>query len=894
MRKHLFAILCILFFLTLAQAQEGGAATVVPAPATGTVTVPGVPVPVEAQAIEAAMKAQGGAAAAVEGLDLNTQVEQGQQQLLEQLKQADKLDQLQDKAQQAELELGDEDDEKIVNIRSKDFLREITTSTKGYYGYDLFYTSRGFKLESSMTAYSDYQIGPGDEIVIAMWGDVELRNVLRVSNEGTIYVNNVGLVSVNGLSLDELEAKLKNLLSKAYITLAPPSGEARTYLDVSLGKLRPITVFLVGEVFKKGAIKLDSYSTVFTALYNSGGPTAKGTLRDIRVIRDGKIVSTIDIYDYLLTGNKVNDIILKNGDNILVQPRFSAVKLEGEVNNKSIYELKPDETMADLMKFSGGIRITAQLARFQVVRILPFEKRTSDIMHSKEVLEYRLGRSENEKVIIDPVKVKDGDIVTIFPISNILINYVNIEGPVLLPGKYSLDNNMTVKSFIDKAGGLLPETYLEKAHLTRTMPDLTTKLFDIDLRDAKSLGFKLESSDVLKIYSIWELITKNKVTISGHVKKVGTITLDEGAKISDLIQMAGGLEDEVFRKKTHLERADLIRLNEDGITTKIIPVNLRKILEGDKAEDMVLLNKDHLKVYSIDITVFPKTVTIKGLVKKPGTFDLSSNMTPEDLILQAGGFEKGAYIYEAEIFRIDPYNVKPEKLISAHKKKIDLNFFRSETSRPLDQFTLEDNDLVIVRKHPDFQFQRNVELKGEVRFPGTYSLMKEKETLAEVIERAGGLKNEAFPQGILFNRGEKQVLSNFEKVTHGSRGGELMLQHGDVITIPKHPGVVSVEGFVFSPGLVKYESSWSLSDYVAAAGGVMVDDNYEKGETVVYYPGGAAKVDGWLFSPSVKEGSRIVVKKEKKPEEKEGTSLKDWVAIIASIVTISYYLSNTN
>jgi polysaccharide biosynthesis/export protein len=314
---------------------------------------------------------------------------------------------------------------------------------------------------------------------------------------------------------------------------------------------------------------------------------------------------------------------------------------------------------------------------------------------------------------------------------------------------------------------------------------------------------------------------------------------------------------------------------------------------------MILANKDHLKVYSVDITVFPKTVTIKGLVKKPGVFDLSTNMTPEDLILQAGGFERGAYIYEAEVFRIDPYNVKPEHLVSVHKKKIDLNFFRSETQRPDGQFTLEDHDLVVVRMHPDYQFQRNVELKGEVRFPGTYSLVKEKETLAEVIERAGGLKNEAFPQGIQFMRGEKPVLSNFEKVTHGSRGGELMLQHGDVITVPKHPGVVSVEGFVFSPGLVKYDGSWSLSDYVAAAGGVMVDDNYEKGETVVYYPGGAAKVDGWLFSPSVKEGSRIVVKKEKKPEaylttvvfpmHKEGTSLKDWVAIIGHHQLLSAY-----
>jgi protein involved in polysaccharide export with SLBB domain len=354
--------------------------------------------------------------------------------------------------------------------------------------------------------------------------------------------------------------------------------------------------------------------------------------------------------------------------------------------------------------------------------------------------------------------------------------------------------------------------------------------------------------------------------------------------------MAGGLEDEVFRKQTYLERADIIRYNDDGITTRIIPIDLKKVLDGDKTEDIVLQNKDHLKVYDINVTVFPKTVSIKGLVRKPGQFSLSSNMRVEDLILQSGGFEKGAYLHEAEIFRVDPYDIRPDKLVSVRKVKINSDHFKAGAPAS-DVLLLQDQDLVVVRQHPDFQFQRNVELKGEVKFPGTYSLQKEKETLSELIGRAGGLKNEAFTQGLQFSRGDKHILSDFEKVTRGSRGGSLVLQHGDVITIPKHPGTVMVEGFVFSPGLVKYDRSWSLKDYVDAAGGVMVDDGYEKGETVVYHPGGAADVDGWFFSPSVKEGSRIVVKKEKKPEEKEGTSLKDWVAIIASIVTISFYLS---
>jgi polysaccharide biosynthesis/export protein len=851
----------------------------------------------ESGAIESVLKGEAMPAPNVDGLDLNMEVNKGQQQLLEQLRQNELQDKLNDKIQEKEIDRldmqaeKDDDEDKIINIRSQDFLREISESTKGFYGYDLFYTSRGFKMESSLTAYSDYQIGPGDELVIAMWGDVELRNVLKVSNEGTVYVNNVGLVSVNGLKLDELENKLKKLLSKAYITLDPPRGEASTYLDVSLAKLRPITVFLVGEVFKRGALKLDSYSTVFTALFNSGGPTAKGSLRNVQVIRNGKVISTIDIYDYILTGNKVNDIILKNGDNILVPPRYSSVKLEGEVNTESIYELNTNETIADLIRFSGGLRVTATIDRFQVERIVPFEKRQEGFMHSKEVQEFRLGTVKDGRVTLSDTVIKDGDIVTIFPISNILINYVNISGPVLLPGKYALGSELNLGGLLEKAGGLLPEAYLKKAHVTRIMPDLKTRLFDIDLSDPSTKKFRLESSDAVRVYSIWELITKNEVTISGHVKYVGTTNLDQGAKISDLIQKAGGLEDEVFRNRTYLERADLIRYNDDGITTRIIPVNLRKVLEGDITEDIVLQNRDHLKVYDINVSVFPKSVSIRGLVRKQGEYTLQTNMRVEDLILQAGGLEKGAYYYEAEVFRVDPYNIRSNSLVSVHKVPIDQENFKAGNKSGTNNFVLQDLDLVVIRQYPDYQMQRNVTINGMVKFPGTYSLTKEKETLSELIDRAGGLKNEAFTQGISFMRGERPVLSNFERVTRGSSGGKLVLRHGDVITVPKHPGTVMVEGFVYSPGLVNFDKGWSLNRYIEAAGGIMVDDEYEKGEVVVYYPGGAAKIDGWFFSPSVKEGSRIVVKRVKKPEPTEGMSVREWLSVLASIVSISYYLA---
>ncbi|MBN2789808.1 MAG: SLBB domain-containing protein [Candidatus Delongbacteria bacterium] len=871
--KTLFFLIILSISFSTLTAQDGGAI---------------LPTGGEAAAIQSALLQNSTNGSIILNSDTSKEVSKQTEMLLEAEKAKEMMDKKKDDLKNGD---ADDDDDKIVNIRSDDFLREITMSTKGYYSYDLFYTSKGFKMESSMTSYSDYQVGPGDEIVLSMWGDVELRKTLKVSKDGTIYLDNVGLVTVNGYKLDALELKLKKLLAKAYITLEPSSGEASTYLDVSLGKLKPITVFLVGEVFKQGAIKLDSYSTVFTALYNAGGPTARGTLRNIQVVRNGKVVSTIDIYDYLLTGRKVDDIILKNNDNILVQPRYSSIKLKGEVNNEKIYELKENEDLSDLIKYSGGVKITSSLQRVQVERIIPFKDRSKELMYSKEIKEFKFGNIVKGNVVINPVKLEDGDIVSVFPISDIVINYVNIQGAVILPGQYSLEPNMTVANLISKTGGLLPEAYLTKGEIIRTHPDLSTELIDIDLTKKEYLNFRLESADKVKIYSNWEIFTRHWVEISGHIKKPGVYSLSDSTKVADLIFQSGSLRDPDYVKETYLERADLIRYDEDGIKTRIIPIDLRKLLDGDESENILLKHKDHLKIYQIDVIKLPEDVTINGFVKTPGKYKLQTNMGVEDLILQANGFLEGALYYEAEVFRVDPYNIQPEKLVSVHKVSIDKNFFDKGRS-PKNKFLLQNKDKVVIREYPDFQYHRSVTLNGEVKFPGNYSLQKEKETLAELIERAGGLKNEAFTDGISFTRDSMNVLSNFGNVKKGSKGGDFVLQHGDVINIPKHPGVVQVEGFVFSPGLVKFTKGWDLQDYVDAAGGVMVDDNYEEGETVVYYPGGAAEVDGWLFSPSVKEGSRIVVKRSKIPEEKDGTTLKEWVAIIASIVSISYYLTN--
>jgi len=681
--------------------------------------------------------------------------------------------------------------------------------TPKYFGYEIFQGPKD-KYERADVGSLDpqYQIGPGDELIISIWGATEMRNKYQVSREGTIFVERYGQMVVSGLTMKQLEEKLTKNLSRIYSGLNPSRGSPTTYLDVSLGELRSIQVYMVGKVKKPGSHFVNSYSTAFTALYQSGGPTTKGSLRKIQVIRNGEVVSTLDLYHFITSGKRPNDISLQNNDVVYVPPRISTVKLKGAVKEKAFYELKKEETLQDLISYSGGLKTSTDIQKVQIERTQSFTKRqqTGEIY---EVLTKDLGAFKKDSLHINPIEIHDKDVVTLFPVTG-----KQISSPI--------------------PGGV------------------------------------------------------EYVNVSGHIYKPGRYILKEGMKVKDLLRRAGGLKDSVFWDKTYQIRADLIQYADNGLDRKIESIPLRDLLKKDSLQyNHTLHHRDSLIIYGAGVTHKKERVTIRGEVEKPGVYVLEKNMGIHDLLLQAGGFTKQAYKYQVEVFRMGN-NEKKDRISQVYNVDISpdiLQHFDSEQ-----KIDLEDFDMVIVRKDPDFEYHKVVRLGGEVKFPGRYPILRESETLGELIERAGGLTPEAFLPGLKFTRNDtNKVVGNFERILEEGRGG-IVLQQGDSVYVPQHPGTVKVSGSVRNPGVVQYHPGWGLERYVEAAG----DYTFEaaKGKTIVYYPGGNARKKNWLWNPKVKEGSEIFVPQKPEREPLDITQLlTEWASIATSVATVIYIVN---
>ena len=284
-----------------------------------------------------------------------------------------------DKSNNASDDLSEQNKEKIEPLKEEsNEILDTQNSNLKYFGYDIFLNNPEI-FQSSISDYvdPDYIIGPGDEIILLLWGETELNNSFFVEKDGYLFIPNVGQVFVNGLTLKRLESKLFQLLKKVYSSLEPSSGNPTTFFDVSLGALtlRPTRVFALGEVNQPGAYEIKSTATLFTSLYYFNGPSYNGSLRNIKLIRDNKEIATIDFYDYLLKGKQLNDQSLQRDDVIFIPKRGKSVTIIGEINRPAVYELKDSDILEDLIEIAGGIKNTTYLDRIKIDRILTSENR---------------------------------------------------------------------------------------------------------------------------------------------------------------------------------------------------------------------------------------------------------------------------------------------------------------------------------------------------------------------------------------------------------------------------------------------------------------------------------------------------------------------------------------
>lgn len=798
---------------------------------------------------------------------------------------------------------------KFPKTVKKDTTGQIDTliTEKGalkYFGYDMFKKiPAAFEPASIGPIDPGYLVGPGDVLRIYLWGAVEFQYELEVDDQGTIFIPTAGQFFVSGIAYTDLQKKLTHYLSKFYEGLS--SNPPTVFLDISLAKLRPIKIFVMGEVAKPGGYNISSFATVFNALYSIGGPLESGSLREIRVVRNNKVIAKVDIYDYLLKGQLIGDVRLQNNDMIFIPPRGNTVGIRGEILRPAYYELKPGENFRKLIEYAGGMKSTTYIGRASVERIVPFEKRKKYELE-KEITDIDLSEVINNKTY--DFDLYDGDIITLFPILEKIENFVNIEGSVYRPGKYELSQASTITDLISKAEGVKPETFYDKADIYRTMPDLSLQFITINLKKAlegdTENNLKLQKQDIVKIYSIWDLIDRKNVSISGYIKNPVTLPYADSLTLYDLVFGAGGLQDPFFRGQAFLLRGDLIRINPDGYTTRIIPFNLEKLLY-DRSFNMNLNPGDKVVIYKGDVDkVLDKYVSIEGEVKKPGKYPLSTNMTPMDLILLAGGFTEQSLRTDVYVNRIKPNGYIDDKLSETFKVSLPLTFLKEKNGDSIDTlskqsnniFKLQHKDIVAVRKNPDYEIQRVVKLTGEVKYPGVYVIESRNETVLDLLKKAGGPTVEGYLYGSIYMRNNKRLNANLEELYFEKNlKQDINLSDGDSIYIPKKPNTVFVTGEVNHPGLFKFLDGEDVKDYIDKAGGRTDSASF----AVYMKPNGESyRVNFGIFTgnPEVYDGSVIDVTKipqEPKAENKFdlGTTIKDIFAIAASAVTVIYLVS---
>ncbi len=725
----------------------------------------------------------------------------------------------------------------------EEYLQRESIDSLTAFGYKIFNSAPSVFLPNmNLPAPRNYPVGPGDEIIITMWGETQLLHKVIVTKSGDIFVPNVGKINVNGLQLNELEKKLYTFLSKTYSSLKAEEGSnQKTYLDISTGKLRTVKVFVLGEVVKPGGYLLPPISSAFTALYYSGGPNINGTLRNIRIIRNGQVIKKIDLYDYLMRGDNSKDVKLENDDILFVEPVQKRAAISGEVKRSYIYELKENQTLSDLILFCGGLRNTAMFERIHIERIVPYDERAN---YENSYLHVDLKFNSVNKLLNSDFIVEDGDIINVFKINELPVNMVEIKGYVKNPGIYELKDQMTIKGLIENSGGVLKETFLDKALLIR--------------------------------------YTENE-------------------------------------KK------------------KIITFSLSEVLNNNESENLILKNRDEIEIYNFKRFFPEKSVSVDGEVRNPGVYQRYQDMTLVDALILAGGLTDSATTKSIEVTRKDTV----DENVIAKKFLMDLprNYWNSTGS----DFKLFDHDRILVKKDPNRNFAKTVTIKGEVKYPGVYSILNKDDRLTDLIERAGGFTNDSYKDGIyivreneifeIFNTAgftdsietksdlsklidedekinieelpqynKQKVIEEFserlpvywDKIKADiSSSYNYKIQENDIMVIPPRVEEVYVVGEVGLPSTISYNEGKSLSHYIDQAGGFT--PNSAEDNVIVINPNGSKWQGSGFFltpDPEIKAGSLVIVPSVIKVESDIWPTIRDVVSVLSGAAVLILSITN--
>jgi protein involved in polysaccharide export with SLBB domain len=615
------------------------------------------------------------------------------------------------------------------------------------FGFEIFqYSSSSFEPVLNAATPQSYILGPGDQIVISVWGETKLNLQLFVNRDGNIIVPDVGPVSTTGLSIQQFREKLLHRMSEIYSGLKNGTEGANTFLDVSIGKLRTIQVYVTGEVLRPGGYSLSSMSTAFHALYAAGGPTVNGTLRDIQVVRDGKSLGSIDMYNYLIKGDRSKDVRLQDDDIVLIKPAVKRAALLGSVTHPAIFELKDKETLGSLIAMAGGLRFDAYFDRLHIERIIPFDQRSS---YERNLLDIDMNFASLADLQKSPAPIEDGDVVTVFKVSSIPENRVSITGNVNKPGNFQLQPGMHIKDLIDKADSLQRNSFSERATLLRMLPNLRREVIPFNPRLALAgdpeNNIALQNEDSIIVYRETVFLPRDSVTIAGPVRTPGKFPRQNNMTVADLVVFAGGLKEEAQTSGIQVFRVDT---NIVGTFSKVYTVDLpNEYWKADAKEDFVLKDKDIVSIPISPRFSLPKVVQVSGYAVYPGTYALRyEGEKLSDILKRAGGLRQGAYLNGSVLLRkarnatalfanlsTDTAGVKVNNLDLV---PIDFENALNDTSSR-DNVVMDPDDSVHIGFLEDVVYVR-----GEVFVP-TPILYKKGASKSYYIEQAGDFKEDA-------------------------------------------------------------------------------------------------------------------------------------------------------
>lgn len=505
------------------------------------------------------------------------------------------------------------------------------------FGADLFKNSNlTFEPNLNMATPKNYVIGPNDEILIDIYGNSEVSYNLKVTPEGTINIQYLGVIPVSGLTVEAATSRIHSRMSAIYSGLR--SGD--TKLNVTIGNIRSIKVVLIGEVQKPGTYTLPSVATVFNALYSSGGPTEKGSFRTVELIRAGKVLAILDIYDFLLKGEMSTNLQLQDQDIIRIPAYKSRIEIVGEVKRPGIFELLPNETFNDLLRFSSDFTENAFKARIKVLKNTNTERRIEDI-------------DSDQFAIYEPAT---GDKYFVDKVLERFANRVRIEGAVFRPGQYELEKGLTLSQLIKKAEGVKEEAFIQRGYLTRLKPDNQTQIISFNLEsilNGKASDIQLFREDIIQIASIFDLKEEFNVTIEGEVRMPGTFEFAENMTLEELVIKAGGLKEGASVGRVEISRRvkNSNVLSQSAATAEVFQVDIDRNLRF-VGNPFVLQPFDIVTVRSSTGYEIQKQIKIQGEVLYPGTYTiLRKDERISDILKRAGGLTALAYARGASLKR---------------------------------------------------------------------------------------------------------------------------------------------------------------------------------------------------------------------------------------------------